>query len=55
LPSILTPKELSISKLREAAVRLQSELLIILQNNIFEDYNLFTKNGELSVMPVGFM
>jgi hypothetical protein len=46
LPSILTPKELSISKLREAAVRLQAKLLIIysVQSDIFEDYNLFSAN-----------
>jgi CRISPR/Cas system-associated endoribonuclease Cas2 len=46
LPSILSPNKSTISKLREAAVRLQSDILVIysVSSDIFTDYNVFSKN-----------
>ena len=46
LPSILSPNKTTISKLREAAVRLQADILIIfsVSSDIFTDYNVFRKN-----------
>lgn len=46
LPSILSPDNTTISKLREAAVRLQADILVIfsVSSDIFTDYNVFSKN-----------
>ncbi len=46
LPSILSPSNATLSKLRESAVRLQADLLVIysVSSDIFTDYNLFSKN-----------
>lgn len=46
IPSILTSKEPTLSELRESAVRMQSELMVIysIESNVFTDINLFEKN-----------
>jgi len=46
LPSILTPSKLNISKLRESAVRMQANLLVVysIQSDIFEEIHLFKAN-----------
>lgn len=46
IPSILTPKSIVLPNLREAAARLQANVLIIysVQSDLFTDYKLFAKN-----------
>lgn len=46
IPTILSPKSMTLSNLRESAARLQADLLIVysVQGDIFYDYNLFAKN-----------
>ncbi|MBK9580170.1 MAG: hypothetical protein IPK50_14560 [Fibrobacterota bacterium] len=46
IPSILTPKSIVLPNLREAAARLQANVLIIysVQSDIFTDYKFFAKN-----------
>lgn len=46
LPSILTPVNISLPNLRESAVRMQADLLVIysVQSDIFTEINLVAKN-----------
>lgn len=46
LPSLMTPKELSIPVLREAAVRMQADLLLVFRVNsdTYSQYRLFSKD-----------
>ncbi|MBI5453963.1 MAG: hypothetical protein HY956_04990 [Deltaproteobacteria bacterium] len=46
LPSLVMPKEASVPVLREAAVRLQADLLLVFQvnSNIFSEYNFLEKD-----------
>lgn len=46
MPSILTPTKPTISKLREAAVRLQADTLVVfsVSSDIFTEYRLFSKD-----------
>lgn len=47
LPMLITPKDASISVLREAAARLQADVLIVFQitSNIYSEYKLFDKDS----------
>lgn len=46
LPSFMIGKEMSLSQMREAAVRMQSHILVVynIHSNIFEEYRLFRNN-----------
>ena len=46
LPSLLIPRKLSVTTLREAAVRMQADLLVILsvESDIYRNTKLFKKN-----------
>ena len=46
LPTLMTPKQLSLPTLREAAVRMQSDLLLIfrLNSDIYTQYRTFAKD-----------
>jgi hypothetical protein len=46
LPSLLTPKEATISIIRETSVRLQSDMVMVyaLTSNVYEKYRMFQSN-----------
>lgn len=46
LPSLITPRDASVSILREAAVRLQADMLLVFQitSDIYREYKLFRKD-----------
>lgn len=57
VPEILSPREVTLPRLRESAVRLQADLLVIysVQSDIFTDHNLFKKDEIKAYSTVEFL